>query len=125
MKRIAAAAIEPDNPTVRYARLKLKGETFSLAYDFNGLAVAEDLSGINLMQAFRSLGDLSISQTRALLFAALRKRHPKITLNEVGDLMEFEALPAITRAISEALENSMPANPPEPAPEAEPEPAKS
>ena len=124
MKRTAAAT-EPENPTVRYARVKLKGETYSLAFDFNGLVIAEELSGLNLMQAFRSLGDLSISQTRALLFAALRKRHPKITLTEVGDLMEFEALPAITRAIGEALENSMPAHPLEPAPEAEPEPAKS
>ena len=108
------------DPTVRYAKLTLAGETYWLAFDFNGLAVAEEITGLNLLQALRTLVNLSVSQTRGLLYAALLKRQPKTRLLDVGNMMTFEALPQITQALSEALTNAMPEqteNPPEPAPE--------
>ena len=119
MERSTAPAADP---TVRYTKLTLEGETYSLAFDFNALAVAEEISGLNLLQAMRSLGDLSVAQTRALLYAALLKKQPKLTLTEAGNLLNFRSLPVITKALGEALTNSLPEeraseNPPAPDPE--------
>lgn len=123
MKRNAPPAAA--DPTVRYAKLKLDGETYSLAFDFNAMALAEEMSGLNLLQALRSLRDLSVSQTRALLYAALLKKQPKMTLVQAGDLLNFRTLPLITAALGEALAHMMPEETEENPPQPEPEPAES
>lgn len=121
MKR--TAPVSAADPTVRYAKLKLDGKTFLLAFDFNAMAIAEQMSGINLLQALRSLSDLSVSQTRALLYAALLKKH-RMTLAQVGDLMNLPSLPLITEALSETLANMLPEETDENPPAPEPEPAE-
>ena len=112
-KTVAGTAADP---TIRYAKLKIEGETYSLAFDFNALATAESMTGLNLMQALRSLDDLSVSQLRALLYAALLKAQ-RITVQEAGEILNLRNIPAVTRAIGEALKNSLPEeseNPQEP-----------
>ncbi len=118
MAKKTIAGTEAD-PTVRFAKLKIDGDTYSLAFDFNALALAESMTGLNLMQALRSLDNLSVSQTRGLLYASLQKAHSKMTVSEVGGLLHFRTIPLITDAISEAITNSLPEseqNPQQPEP---------
>ena len=58
--------------------------TYRMEFDYNNLCEAENLTGTNLV-AFS--GRMSASQTRAHVFAALRKHHPQIELREVGNLL--------------------------------------
>ena len=107
MPKKTVAGGEAD-PTVRFAKLHIDGKTYSLAFDFNALAIAESMTGVNLMQALRALDNLSVSQTRGLLYASLLKAHSKMTVAEVGSLLHFKTIPLITDALSEAITNSMP-----------------
>ena len=116
------AAGRADNPTVRYVDLTIGEETFKLIFDFNSIATAEQVAKVNLLQAIEFKG-MNAQQYRGLLYAALLKRHPGITLPEVGDLITLERMPAITDALLEAWKRSMaregePENPPRPALEA-------
>ena len=112
------------DPTVRYTKLALADVIYLLAFDFNAMALAEEISGLNLLQSMRSLGDLSVSQTRALLYAALLKKQPKMTLADAGNLLNFRTLPLITKTLGEALTNSLPEETEENSPQPEPEPAE-
>ena len=118
MAKRTIAGTEAD-PTIRFAKLKIDGNTYSLTFDFNALALAESMTGLNLMQALRSLDNLSVSQTRGLLYASLQKSHPKMTVSEVGGLLNFKTIPLITDALSEAIISSLPEteeNPQQPEP---------
>ena len=111
-----------DNPTVRYVDLTIGDQTFKLIFDFNAIATAEQVAKVNLLQAIEFKG-MNAQQYRGLLYAALLKRHPSITLPEVGDLITLERMPSITDALLEAWKRSMaredePENPPQPALEA-------
>jgi hypothetical protein len=58
--------------------------TYRMEFDYNELVAAEVLAGCNLT-AFS--GGMSATQTRAHVFAALRKHHPDIALHEAGSLL--------------------------------------
>ena len=61
--------------------LEIGGKVRHLAYDFTAIVKAEQLTGINLMKA-ASFQDLSFSDVRGLLYAALLHNDPKLTLEE-------------------------------------------
>jgi hypothetical protein len=96
------------NPTVKYAKIAIDEETYSLAFDFNAIAVAEEVSGVNLMKALSNLNDLSASQFRGLLYAALIKAQPEIAIEEVGQLINLTTMAPLQLALAEAYINSMP-----------------
>ncbi len=114
-------AVKPaPNPTVKYAKLTLDGETYySLCFSFNAIAIAEQEAGVNLLKALDNLEDLSAAQFRGLLYAALTKAHPDMTLDDAGELVRLDTIPVISRALGQAYLNSLPErkqdeNPPEP-----------
>jgi hypothetical protein len=106
------------DPTVRFSTVEIDGKTYSLAYDFNAIATAEATAGINLFEGIANLvSGLNAAQFRGLLYAALLKAHPDITLNQVGDLIRVDMLGALRIALSEAYVKSLPEkkeNPPLP-----------
>ena len=61
--------------------LEIGGKDRHLAYDFAAIVQVEKLTGINLMKA-ASFQDLSFSDVRGLLYAALLHDDPKLTLEE-------------------------------------------
>ena len=114
----------PANPTVKYAKLKIEGDEYRLAYDFNAIAQAEAIAGCNLLQGVRNLSSLSAEQLRGLLFAALSKAHPKITLLAAGEMVRLDTVRPITEALAEAYMLSLPEkkeNPTEPAADGAPD----
>jgi len=78
------------DPTLPKVKVTLGGADYFLCYDFNALAVAESLTGINMLQAmsFEGVGAVKL---RALLFAALLKLQPDMTLEKAGSLMPLQA----------------------------------
>lgn len=95
------------NPLLPKVPLTVGDETYTLAYDFNAIAQAEELTGLNLFTSF-DFQRLSVVKFRAMLFASLLKYHPKITLEQAGDLITSKNLAEITIAMVEAWHGSRP-----------------
>ena len=94
-----------DMPAVRFTPLKLSGSAYQLAFKFNALCEAEKLTGENLLQGLGRLinGGMTAAQYRAVLYASLRMAHPKLTLEDAGDLIESAFADGTISDIREAL----------------------
>lgn len=77
-------------PGVKFVPVTIGGQVYELAYNFNGLAEAEKITGANLLQGMGMVinGGISASELRGVLFAALRKAQPELTLQDAGNLIE-------------------------------------
>ena len=100
-------AIRSTNPTVKYVPLEIEGETYQLAYDFNAIAVAEAECDVNLLYAIQ-FHNLNARQFRGLLYAALLKSKPDITIAKVSSLITAGNLDRISEALVQAWAASMP-----------------
>jgi hypothetical protein len=71
-----------------------------LHFDFNALTLVEEALGINL----REDNDLQMTlrDTRAFLWAGLRRNDPALTLEQTGDLIDEFGLPEIMPKLNEA-----------------------
>jgi hypothetical protein len=99
----------PANPLVQFATLTIEGEQqYRLAFDFNAIAEAETAAGCNLLSGLQNLSDLTAMQLRGLLYAALRKAQPRLTIQAAGALIRLDTLAPITLALAEAYALSMP-----------------
>jgi len=78
------------HPAVQFTPVEIGGRTYQLSYTFNGLAEAEAITGCNLLQGMAAVvnGGISATQLRGVLYAALQKSLPEITLEEAGALAE-------------------------------------
>jgi hypothetical protein len=103
-KTVAGTA---SDPTIDYVKLSLNGKDYRLAFDFNSLAVAEQETGMDMLRAVR-FENLSVLQYRALLYAALLKAQPTITITDAGNLCTMANLGKITDGILSAYGISMP-----------------
>lgn len=111
MKSVSGTALEP---VYNFHNLELNGKTYKLAFSYNAIAKAERVAGVNLMKALH-LQDLDTNQFMATFFAALSVAHPKITLDQAGELISLDNFPAIREALLHAWAKSMRENPLQPA----------
>lgn len=86
------------------------GRDYVAEWDFNALATAEQLSGVNLFTTVLSFQGISTLQYRGLLFAALQKHHPKMTLEDCGRMCRPDTLRVITNALLVAWTDAQPAD---------------
>jgi len=125
MPKSESVASTPADPVAQFAELKIDGETYHLAYDFNAIAEAEKLAGAKLLLGIAGLMNTACTaaQLRGLLYAGLRKAQPKMTIAEVGQLIRIDTLPAVYEAIRVAYEASMPESKQDPREGGSPPPA--
>lgn len=71
-----------------------------LTYDFNEIADAEPICGLNLLMAVGAPSRMSASQLRGLLYALLKTHNKDLTLVEAGDLMTAD-MRAVHSAVME------------------------
>ena len=91
----------PVNPIVKYASLELNGMEYKLCWDFNAIAVAEEITGQELL--LRSdPGRITAKQLRGMLYAAMLRAQPSITLDHVTELITFKHAPIIANALTQA-----------------------
>jgi hypothetical protein len=83
-------------------RLKDDPQVYKLSYDFNAICEAEAAAGCNLIQAFLFQAPLTAVQTRAILFACLKKAHPLVLLTEAGELLSRD-MPVVLDALGQAM----------------------
>jgi hypothetical protein len=65
--------------------LKLNGETYSLVWDFEAIALAEDISDRPLLTGIkvRDITSPTISLVRAMLYACIHTNHTDVTWDHV------------------------------------------
>lgn len=115
----------PADPTIRFTELKLNGKTYSLLYDFEAIAKAEDLTGLELLVGV-NWRKINARRIRAMLYASMLQAHPDITMKEITGLLSLRNVPRIEQALAECwLDSSADPEPKANPPQPEPEPAKS
>jgi hypothetical protein len=107
-KKFSVAGKPGSDPTLPNVALTINEKVFQLCYDFNSIAEAENLTGINLLFSSMDFQNLDARKYRALLFAALLKGQPGITLDEAGALINNTTIPSILQALVEAWTGSHP-----------------
>lgn len=107
-KRLSVVGVLGKDKTLPNVPLTLNGTTYHLCYSFNGIAVAEELTGLELLAGSMDLQNMNASRFRAMLYASLLKGQPKITIDEVGDLINPKSIPEIVTALVHAWTGSRP-----------------
>lgn len=79
----------------------------NLRLDFNALAEAEQLTGKNFLND-DTWKNMTASDVRALMFSALRHEDDKLTLQEVGALLDPSSMGEIVLALGLAYEGALP-----------------
>jgi hypothetical protein len=92
------------------AALEIDGTVYPLAYDFNSICDAEQFAGVNLLAGLQDMANLSVSQLRGLLLAAIRAGDStsKLTLTEVGEMLRFDTVLLATEKLAESIVLSIP-----------------
>lgn len=118
-KKTASVAGKPGaSPVLPRVPLTVNDTTYHLVWSFNAIARAEQLTGVNMF-AYMDFGNMSVTNMRAMLFAALLTEHPDFTLEQAGDLMQTTTITVIYEALLQSWLGSHPekkdkdkANPP-------------
>ncbi|HEV2324562.1 MAG TPA: hypothetical protein VGS10_11485 [Terracidiphilus sp.] len=88
-------------PTSPITYLTVDGTTYSLAFDFEAVAQAEELTGRSILTGLTSqtVSAPSINFVRAMLFACLLKHQAKMTYDEAKALVKRDNLSTIWQAV--------------------------
>ena len=94
------------DPTLPRVSVTVDGKEYFLCFDFNSIVEAENLTGLNLLNAL-DFSNINATKLRALLYSALLKLQPDITLEATGTLLAV-GRGAITAALVKAFTESHP-----------------
>ena len=85
--------------------IQIGEKTYTLRYNFDAMEVVEDLTGKSFFECLGAVQTGNMKSIKLMFFAGLKKNHPGIELESVGELLdELELKDAITTLI-EAVEN--------------------
>jgi hypothetical protein len=85
------------DPTLPDVVLKLGGVERHLVYDYNAIVHAEKLTGVQLLTAI--IADIDATKLRGLLWAALIRENPALTLDEVGAMITPHNMVVVHQAL--------------------------
>lgn len=85
------------DPTLPDVELVLGGQTFKLCFDFNAVVHAEKITGVNLLTSI--VEDITATSLRGLLYAAVLRDQPDVTIEHVGSLISPTNIGAVRTAI--------------------------
>jgi hypothetical protein len=93
------------NPTQPATKLTIAGQEYSLVFDFEAIAEAEEITGLALITGInaKTVNTPRISTIRGMLYAALRRRHAGLTYSEAAKLVAFHNFNLVWGAVLEAL----------------------
>ena len=99
------------NPHRGQVDIKAGDRTFTLSFSINAMCELEDLMGEPIARIAQGLGDagsVKISTVRALVWAALRDKHPEVTLEGAGDIIADAGVNGVMEAIGRAFAMAFP-----------------
>ena len=106
-------------PTLRFVDCKIGDENYRMAFSYRKLIEAESKTGLNLLASgINAFPYISATHYRALVWAAMSIDRPSLTLEQVEDLLDFDTMPVIQKALADSYQKST-ENPTEAPPAAE------
>lgn len=84
--------------------IEVGGFSRRLRFDFNAIAALEEATGKTISEIGDNPGAREI---RAMLWAGLLHELPKLTINQAGDMIDFEKIGYIGEKIQEAFALAM------------------
>jgi hypothetical protein len=99
------AGVLGEDPTLPEVSIILGGVERKLCFDYNAIVLAEKATGVNLLQGI--VGEITASNLRGLLWAALKRDCPKLTLDELGTMIKPHMLGTIHQALQAAWFGSL------------------
>lgn len=107
MSTKSAVAGKPGlDPTLPNVTLVLNGDEYQLCYDHNAIVQAEKATGINLL--FAAATSPTATTIRGLLWSALLRDNPELTIDEVGSWITPRNIVTINAALKAAWYGSIP-----------------
>jgi hypothetical protein len=106
-KKATVAGVPGQDPTLPSVSFVVKGEKYNLCFDFNAVAIVYQQTGINLLDE-GAVSNPNPVVIRALLYAALLKNHPDMTVDAAGSLITLHNVTEIMTAVGNAWEASNP-----------------
>lgn len=98
LRAVAAQAVrDPADPLMPLVSVVLGGKRRTLRFDFNAMHAVEQECGINLLMV--DWRNLSIGQTRALVWACLLHEEPALTLSTVGGWLHMGNIGGVGHAL--------------------------
>lgn len=91
----------PADPTLAFTDLKLGNKTYKLCFDFDAIAIAEEISGMPLMAGV-NFSNVGVKRVRAMLYASALKAQPEVTLKEFTRYITPVNIKKIEKALLEA-----------------------
>lgn len=85
------------DPTLPDVSLVIGGRERKLCFDLNAICMADKATGVNLLKAVVS--EVDATNIRGLLYAALLRDDPNLTLEEVGSWITMRNLSNVHNAI--------------------------
>jgi hypothetical protein len=74
----------------------------NLKFNLNSLITIEELTGIKVSEMGEN-SDFGMVTLRAMVYAGIRHEDKEITLEEVGDCIDFDNMEDVAQAIGEAM----------------------
>ena len=101
-----------------------------LAFDFNALRYMHDVAGVNVLEDGLNLEEFRTPGKMLALFTAMLQSDAKragetLTEDQVGELLDFEGILEMTRAVQAVVGESAPEQPANPPKAAAPSPGSS
>lgn len=98
------------DPTIQFTDLEIDEKKYKLLYNFNAIATAEVVANANLMLGISGLylNTANAGQYRGLLYAALIKAHPNMTIDSAGSLIRPDTLPDVRLGLLRAYNEAIP-----------------
>lgn len=82
--------------------IELNGKTYKVEFDINSGCDLEDKGGKSIGAIVNdALSNLSLTSARLILWGALRKHYPDLTLNDAGDLITGDRIEILNACIEE------------------------
>jgi hypothetical protein len=97
------------NPVAPSTTLVIGKQTFELLFDFESIALAEELTDRSLLTGLRSkdINSPSIRLVQSMLFACIHANHPEVTYTEAKSLVNRKNLSSIWGSILSAWSAGM------------------
>lgn len=97
------------NPLRGEATLAVGAQSYTLVFDINALCAAQDVVKIDLDAMLEELASFrNISLLRAMLWAALLRNHPSVSLMQVGDIIGEAGMQQSFGAVLKAVAAAFP-----------------
>ena len=89
------------DPTLEFTELKLGSKTYKLIYDFDSIAIAEEMTRMPLLIGV-NWANIGVRRIRAMLYASALKAQPDVTLKEFTPHIVPANMGRIEAALAEA-----------------------